>query len=97
IPYDISNLRIENGPARAHVRIGWLRSVANIYHGFAVQTFTDELAHRAGRDPLEYLLDLIGPPRTIDFTNVDYPQLWSFARCVPLGDRASAAGDGNGC
>jgi isoquinoline 1-oxidoreductase subunit beta len=73
MPYDISNLRIENGPARAHVRIGWLRSVANIYHGFAVQTFTDELAHRAGRDPLEYLLDLIGPPRTIDFTNVDYP------------------------
>ncbi len=40
MPYDIPNLRIENGPAKAHVRIGWLRSVANIYHGFAVQTFT---------------------------------------------------------
>src|SRR5919106_4768036 len=73
MPYDISNLRIENGPAPAHVRIGWLRSVANIYHGFAVQTFTDELAHRAGRDPLDYLLELIGPARTIDFKNVDYP------------------------
>ena len=73
IPYDIPNLQVENGPARAHVRIGWLRSVANIYHAFGVQTFTDELAHRAGRDPLEYLLDLIGPPRVLDFTNVDYP------------------------
>jgi isoquinoline 1-oxidoreductase beta subunit len=73
VPYDIPNLRIENGPAPAHVRIGWLRSVANIYHAFAVQTFTDELAHRARRDPLEYLLELIGPPRTLNFNGVDYP------------------------
>jgi isoquinoline 1-oxidoreductase beta subunit len=73
VPYDIPNLRVENGPAPAHVRIGWLRSVANIYHAFAVQTFTDELAHRAGRDPLEYLLELIGPPRTLNFSGVDYP------------------------
>ena len=73
IPYDLPNLRIENGPARAHVRIGWLRSVANIYHAFGIQCFTDELAHAAKRDPLEYLLDLIGKPRTIDFTNVEYP------------------------
>jgi len=73
IPYDLPNLRIENGPAKAHVRIGWLRSVANIYHAFAIQCFTDELAHAAGRDPLDYLLDLIGEPRTIDFKGVEYP------------------------
>src|SRR5271168_293434 len=73
IPYDLPNLRVENGPAKAHVRIGWLRSVANIYHGFAIQCFTDELAHAAGRDPLDYLLDLIGNPRTIDFSGVEYP------------------------
>ncbi len=73
IPYDLPNLRIENGPAKAHVRIGWLRSVANIYHAFAIQCFTDELAHAAGRDPLDYLLDLIGQPRTIDFKGVEYP------------------------
>jgi len=73
IPYDLPNLRIENGPAKAHVRIGWLRSVANIYHAFAIQCFTDELAHAAGRDPLDYLLDLIGNPRTIDFKGVAYP------------------------
>jgi len=73
IPYDLPNLRIENGPAKAHVRIGWLRSVANIYHAFGIQCFTDELAHAAGRDPLDYLLDLIGPPRTIDFKGVEYP------------------------
>ena len=83
MPYDIPNLRIENGPAKAHVRIGWLRSVANIYHGFAVQTFTDELAHRAKRDPADYLLELIGQPRTIDFKGVDYPNYGASLETYP--------------
>lgn len=83
IPYDLPNLRIENGPARAHVRIGWLRSVANIYHAFGIQCFTDELAHAAKRDPLEYLLDLIGKPRTIDFTNVEYPNYGDSLEAYP--------------
>jgi isoquinoline 1-oxidoreductase beta subunit len=73
VPYDLPNLRVENGPAKAHVRIGWLRSVANIYHAFAVQCFTDELAHAAGRDPVDYQLDLIGKPRIVDLKNTNYP------------------------
>src|SRR6202007_804616 len=73
MPYDIPNLRIENGAAKAHVRIGWLRSVANIYHGFAVQSFSDELAHRAKRDPVEYLFELLGPARKLDLSAYKYP------------------------
>ena len=65
LPYDIPNLRAENGPADAHVRIGWLRSVANIYHAFAIGSFTDELAANAQKDPVEYLLQLIGPARIV--------------------------------
>jgi len=65
LPYDIPNHRAENGPADAHVRIGWLRSVANIYHAFAIASFTDELAANAQKDPVEYLLQLTGPPRTV--------------------------------
>jgi isoquinoline 1-oxidoreductase subunit beta len=83
IPYDLPNLRVENGPAKAHVRIGWLRSVANIYHAFGIQCFTDELAHAAGRDPLDYLLDLIGQPRTIDFNGVDYPNYGASMQAYP--------------
>ena len=66
LPFDIPNIRCEKGKAPAHLRIGWLRSVCNIYHAFAVSSFADELANLAGADPLEYLLDLIGPPRKID-------------------------------
>jgi isoquinoline 1-oxidoreductase subunit beta len=66
IPFDVPNFRSENGPATAHVRIGWLRSVANIYHTFAVQSFANELAHAANRDPYEYLLALIGSGQTIN-------------------------------
>ncbi len=72
VPFHIPNLRVENGPAAAHVRIGWLRSVANIYHAFAVQTFADELAHEVRRDPIDYQLDLIGKPRILDLRDVDY-------------------------
>lgn len=72
VPFDIPNIRVETGPAEAHVRLGWLRSVASAYHTFAVQSFIAELAHNAGRDPLEYLLALFGPPRVLDLNIPNY-------------------------
>jgi isoquinoline 1-oxidoreductase beta subunit len=65
LPFDIPNHRAENGPADYHVRIGWLRSVANIYHAFAIHSFADELAKSANKDSVQYLLDLIGPARIV--------------------------------
>jgi len=65
-PFDTPNLRLETGRAPAHLRIGWLRSVANVYHAFAVQSFVHELAAAAGRDPKDFLLEMIGAPRRID-------------------------------
>ncbi|SFY03470.1 MULTISPECIES: xanthine dehydrogenase family protein molybdopterin-binding subunit [unclassified Pseudomonas] len=64
--YAIANLRLENPEATAHTRVGWYRSVSNIPHGFAIQSFIDELAHKAGQDPLDYHLKLLGPDRKID-------------------------------
>jgi isoquinoline 1-oxidoreductase subunit beta len=60
MPYDVANIRLENCPAENHIRVGWMRSVANIYHAFAINSFADELAIAAGRDPKDYLLELIG-------------------------------------
>jgi len=64
--YDIPNIRAENTGAPVHVRIGWFRAVANNYHAFAAHSFADEMAHAAGRDTLEFLLDMIGPGHVID-------------------------------
>ncbi len=66
MPYDIPNLRLENPEASAHCRIGWFRSVSNIPHAFAVQSFVSELAVNANKDHRDYLLELIGPARRID-------------------------------
>ena len=68
LPFDVPNIRAENGPAEGHVRIGWFRAVANNQHAFALHSFADELAHAAGRDPLEFLLDLLGPGRILDLS-----------------------------
>ncbi|HEX5657406.1 MAG TPA: molybdopterin cofactor-binding domain-containing protein [Polyangiales bacterium] len=68
VPIDVPNLRGEACDAKAFTRIGWLRSVANIYHAFAVQSFIDELAALRAQDPLVHQLELLGPAR-----------LWSLA------------------
>ncbi|HEY1326311.1 MAG TPA: xanthine dehydrogenase family protein molybdopterin-binding subunit [Casimicrobiaceae bacterium] len=65
VPFAIPNIRIENPDAIAHTRIGWFRSVSNIPHAFAVQSFVAECAAAAGRDPKDYLLEVIGPPRSV--------------------------------
>ncbi|HSK42199.1 MAG TPA: molybdopterin cofactor-binding domain-containing protein, partial [Arenibaculum sp.] len=69
-PLALPDYRAENPEAAAHVRIGWYRSVSHIPHAFAIQSFVAELAHAAGRDPKDYLLDLIGPARLIDPTEL---------------------------
>jgi isoquinoline 1-oxidoreductase beta subunit len=66
LPYVIPNLRVEVGAADARVRIGWLRSVCNIFQSFAVNSFTDEIAHARSLDPVQNLLELLGPDREID-------------------------------
>jgi isoquinoline 1-oxidoreductase beta subunit len=65
VPFAIPHVRIENPEAIAHTRIGWFRSVSNIPHAFAVQSFVAELAAAAGRDPKAFLLDVIGPARWV--------------------------------
>ena len=76
MPLDIPNVRAENPQAPAHVRIGWYRSVSNIPHAFAIQSFIAELAEAAGRDPRDYLLEVIGPARMIDPSEIG--DVWNY-------------------
>ena len=70
MPYAIPNVRVENPEATAHTRIGWLRSVNNIQHAFATQSFIAEMAQAQGRDHRDFLLELLGPDRQIDPTMI---------------------------
>jgi isoquinoline 1-oxidoreductase beta subunit len=79
VPFDIANIRCENGKAMAHTRIGWFRSVSNIPRAFAVQSFAAELANELGRDQKDFLLELIGPARIIDPKAAGFPEdFWDY-------------------
>jgi isoquinoline 1-oxidoreductase beta subunit len=54
ISYGVPNQAYGTVKIAAHVPTGPWRSVEASWHGFFVESFIDELAHRAGRDPLEY-------------------------------------------
>lgn len=64
--FDIEHIAAYNYPAPAHVRIGWMRSVCNINHAFASNSFADEIAKKYGHDPIDYQLMLAGSDRIID-------------------------------
>ncbi|MEI9987329.1 MAG: molybdopterin cofactor-binding domain-containing protein [Aliidongia sp.] len=77
VPFDIPNIRCETGEAAAHTRIGWFRSVSNIPHGFAQQCMVAEIAHELGKDPKDFLLEIIGPARIVD-TAKTTKEFWNY-------------------
>ena len=65
-PFNVPNMRMESGEAESHVRIGWFRSVNNVAHAWSIQSFIAELASELGKDPKDFLLEMIGPARIVD-------------------------------
>lgn len=66
-PYQIANTSFEAIESPAYTRIGWLRSVSNIQHAFAVGSMLDEIAAYCKVDPVKNLLELLGPDRMVPF------------------------------
>ncbi|MDG1430529.1 MAG: molybdopterin-dependent oxidoreductase [Paracoccaceae bacterium] len=58
-PYGIPNYRIRGYLAELGVPTGFWRSVGASINGFVFDSFIDEMAHAAGRDPLEFRLELV--------------------------------------
>ena len=77
-PFNVPNLRLETGEAVAKTRIGWFRSVNNIPHAFAMQSMVAELAAELGKDPKDFLLELIGPARIVDPRKTVTSELWNY-------------------
>lgn len=59
IPYNIPHQDIHGVITTTHVPNGAWRSVGHTQHSFFNESFIDELAHVAGRDPFEYRRDLL--------------------------------------
>ena len=53
-PYAVANARVEWVRHEAGVGVWFWRSVGSSHNGFIAESFIDELAHAAGRDPYEY-------------------------------------------
>jgi len=58
-PYAIPNLQVELHTTRNSVPVLWWRSVGHSHTAFVMESFLDELAHAAGRDPFKYRSDLL--------------------------------------
>ncbi|MDE4275493.1 molybdopterin-dependent oxidoreductase [Phaeobacter gallaeciensis] len=57
-PLAIPNFRVEGYLVKPMIPVGFWRSVAASFNGFFSDTILDEMAHAAGRDPLEFRLEL---------------------------------------
>jgi isoquinoline 1-oxidoreductase subunit beta len=74
--YGLENVSIESVIAETAVPLGWMRSVYALQAGFASESFIDELAAAAGKDPLEYRLHMLAKDRDIQF----FTTTWRTAR-----------------
>jgi len=59
IPYAIPNILVDLHSPKIGVPVQWWRSVGHSHTAFAVESFIDELAHAARKDPYEYRLVLL--------------------------------------
>jgi isoquinoline 1-oxidoreductase beta subunit len=64
--YGLPNVSLEYVLAETVVPLGWMRSVYALQAAFATESFIDELAHAAGKDPLEYRLHMLGQNQNKD-------------------------------
>ena len=53
LPYAVPSITVELNTTDVGVPVLWWRSVGSTHTAYSTETFLDELAHAAGRDPLE--------------------------------------------
>src|SRR5712691_8257520 len=78
--YGMENVSIESVIAETPVPLGWMRSVYALQVGFASESFIDELAAAAGKDPLEYRLHMLAQNQNKDQDIQYFTTTWHTAR-----------------
>jgi CO/xanthine dehydrogenase Mo-binding subunit len=74
--YGLPNYSIEYVLTETPVPLGWMRSVYALQAGFALESFIDELAVAAGKDPLQYRLHLLAKDQDLTY----FTTTWHTAR-----------------
>lgn len=74
--YALPNVSLEYVLTETPVPLGWMRSVYALQVAFASESFIDELAMAAGKDPLEYRLHMLAKDRDVQF----FSTTWHTAR-----------------
>jgi isoquinoline 1-oxidoreductase subunit beta len=59
IPYEIPNILVDLHTPKIGVPVQWWRSVGHSHTAFVVESFIDEVAHEAGKDPYEFRRKLL--------------------------------------
>jgi isoquinoline 1-oxidoreductase subunit beta len=71
VVYGIDNQAYRTAKVETHIPVGPWRSVEASWHGFFVESFVDELAHAAKKDPLDYRRALLAhSPRHLATLNL---------------------------
>ncbi|MCP5416254.1 MAG: xanthine dehydrogenase family protein molybdopterin-binding subunit [Chromatiaceae bacterium] len=71
LPYPIANFQLELHSPQLPVPVLWWRSVGSTHTAFAGECFIDELAHKAGQDPVAYRRRLLADqPRHLGVLNL---------------------------
>ncbi|HTW32522.1 MAG TPA: xanthine dehydrogenase family protein molybdopterin-binding subunit [Candidatus Sulfotelmatobacter sp.] len=65
--YGVPNYTIEYVLTETPVPLGWMRSVYALQAAFALESFIDELATAAGKDPLQYRLHLLAKDQDLPY------------------------------
>ena len=60
IDYEIPNIAVDLATATNGVPVLWWRVVGSSHTSFAVESFMDEVAHAAGKDPFEFRRAMLG-------------------------------------
>lgn len=76
----VPNVTAEICDATAHTRIGWLRSVYNIFQGFSIGSFVDEIAQAKSADPRDVWLELLGPARQMSLSELGVEKLANYGQ-----------------
>jgi isoquinoline 1-oxidoreductase subunit beta len=74
--YGIPNYSVDYMMAETPVPLGWMRSVYALQAAFALESFIDELAVAAGKDPLQYRLKLLAKDSDLTY----FTTTWHTAR-----------------